>query len=187
VICAATFLAAIGDLRRFRGSRQLVAYHGLDPRVRQSGTEPARSGRISKRGSSSARWALVEAAASVVRQPGLLRALMSACAPAAATEGPSSRSRPSSWRCSGACSPAARTTHQEPSLTGKKLRRLEIVAGAPTLTGKRTGVWATRERMRQAERELAHQAQASHERTVRDWNAASRKKKVGASVTAERA
>jgi transposase len=74
VICAATFLAAIGDVRRFRGSRQLVAYLGLDPRVRQSGTEPARSGRISKRGSASVRWALVEAAASVVRQPGPLRA-----------------------------------------------------------------------------------------------------------------
>jgi hypothetical protein len=46
--------------------------------------------------------------------------------------------------------------HQEPLLAGKRLRRLEIAAGAPTLTGKRTGAWAVRERMRQAERELAH-------------------------------
>jgi transposase len=67
VICAASFLAAIGDVRRFRSSRQLVAYLGLDPRVRQSGSEPARGGRISKRGSASA---LAEAAWSVVRQPG---------------------------------------------------------------------------------------------------------------------
>ena len=74
VICAASFLAAIGDVRRFRTSRQLVAYLGLDPKVRQSGTEPARGGRISKRGSASARWALVEAAWSVVRQPGPLHA-----------------------------------------------------------------------------------------------------------------
>jgi transposase len=74
VICAATFLGAVGDVRRFRGSRQLVAYLGLDPRVRQSGTEPARSGRISKRGSASARWVLVEAAWSVVHQPGPLHA-----------------------------------------------------------------------------------------------------------------
>jgi len=37
VICAASFLAAIGDIRRFRTSRQLVAYLGLDPKVRQSG------------------------------------------------------------------------------------------------------------------------------------------------------
>ena len=42
--------------------------------MRQSGSEPARSGRISKRGSASVRWALVEAATSVVRQPGPLRA-----------------------------------------------------------------------------------------------------------------
>src|SRR3954451_16765869 len=74
LICAASFLAAIGDIRRFRTSRQLVAYLGIDPRVRQSGEQPAKSGRISKRGSASARWALVEAAWSVVRQPGPLHA-----------------------------------------------------------------------------------------------------------------
>jgi transposase len=50
VVCAATFLAVIGDIRRFRTSRQLVAYLGLDPKVRQSGSEPARIGRISKQG-----------------------------------------------------------------------------------------------------------------------------------------
>jgi transposase len=35
--------------------------------VRQSGNEPAKSGRISKRGSASARWVLVEAAWSLTR------------------------------------------------------------------------------------------------------------------------
>jgi hypothetical protein len=74
LICAATFLGAIGDPSRFFTSRKLVAYLGLDPKVRQSGEAPARSGRISKRGSASARWALVEAAWSVVKQPGPLRA-----------------------------------------------------------------------------------------------------------------
>ncbi len=74
LIAAGTFLAAIGDITRFRNARALVAYLGLDPRVRQSGEEPARSGRISKRGSASARWALVEATWSVVKQPGPLRA-----------------------------------------------------------------------------------------------------------------
>src|SRR6266566_5871972 len=51
LIAAGTFLAAIGDITRFRNARALVAYLGLDPKVRQSGEEPARSGRISKRGS----------------------------------------------------------------------------------------------------------------------------------------
>ena len=45
--------------------------------------------------------------------------------------------------------------HQQPSLTAQKLRRLEVSAGAPTRPGKPTGVWATRERMRQAEKQLA--------------------------------
>ena len=74
VICAATFLAAIGDIRRFTTSRQLVGYLGLDPKVRQSGSSPASGGRISKQGSPQARWALVEAAFSAVRQPGPLHA-----------------------------------------------------------------------------------------------------------------
>ena len=76
--------------------------------------------------------------------------------------------------------------HQQPSLTANKLRLLEITAGAPTLKGKRTGLWATRQRMRHAERELAHQAEASYKRTVADWQAA-RPAKAGASVTPERA
>ena len=54
LICAATFIAAIGRPDRFLTSRKLVAYLGLDPKVRQSGEAPARSGRISKRGSASA-------------------------------------------------------------------------------------------------------------------------------------
>jgi transposase len=76
--------------------------------------------------------------------------------------------------------------HQQPSLTAQKLRRLEIAAGAPTRKGKPSGVWVTHARMRHAEKELAAQAQASYERMVRDWKAAS-PKKAGASVTAERA
>jgi transposase len=71
--------------------------------------------------------------------------------------------------------------HQQPSLTAQKLRRLEVKAGAPTLKGKPTGVWATRQRMRQAEKELAAQAEASYKRSVADWHAAGpRKNKAGA-------
>jgi transposase len=75
---AATFIAALGDPNRFLTSRKLVACLGLDPKVRQSGDGPAATGRISKRGSGSARWALVEAAWSAVLQPGPLRAFLSA-------------------------------------------------------------------------------------------------------------
>jgi len=72
---AASFLAAIGDIRRFKGSRKAVAYLGLDPRVHQSGTGPARGERIPKQGSPRARWALVEAARSVAQQPEPMHAL----------------------------------------------------------------------------------------------------------------
>ncbi len=74
VIVAATFMAAIGEVGRFESPRKLVAYLGLDPKVRQSGSTPATHGRISKQGSSSARHALVEASWSTVRQPGPMRA-----------------------------------------------------------------------------------------------------------------
>ena len=74
VAAAAALMAAIGDISRFDSSRKLVAYLGLDPKVRQSGDEPAHHGRISKRGNSQARSVLVEAAWSAVRSPGPLRA-----------------------------------------------------------------------------------------------------------------
>lgn len=48
---AAAFVASVGDIGRFSSPRKLVSYLGLDPRVRQSGSEVARHGHISKAGS----------------------------------------------------------------------------------------------------------------------------------------
>ena len=77
--------------------------------------------------------------------------------------------------------------HQQPSLTNKKLRRLEITAGAPKNTRKAAGVWSTNVIMRDAERALAQQAETSYKRMVQDQLAGGPAKKVGASVTVERA
>jgi transposase len=110
LIATATFLAAIGEISRFSNSRRLVAYLGLDPRVRQSGEQPARSGRISKRGSAQARWALVEATWSVVNQPSRCGRSTCGSAPAAGMAKRSSRPPANSQPCSGACSPVGRTT-----------------------------------------------------------------------------
>jgi transposase len=110
VICAATFVAAIGEIRRFESPRKLVAYLGLDPRVGQSGMGPASHGRISKQGSGSVRHALVEASWSVSASLARSAPSTSGSVPAAAIR---SRSRPrpaSSPACSGACSCAGRTT-----------------------------------------------------------------------------
>ena len=188
VICAATFLAAIGDIRRFESARRLVGYLGLDPRVSQSGTGPAAHGRISKQGSVRARHALVEASWSTVRQPGPIRAFYGrirarrghqVAVVAAARK----------LACLFWCLLARDEdyAYQQPSLTQKKLRLLEIRAGAPTLRGTAsTGTWATRQRMRKAERELARQAEAAYRRTVADWQQAQAKKK-GAGATPGRA
>jgi transposase len=189
VIAAASFMAAVGDIRRFATQRQLVGYLGLDPKVRQSGIAPAKSGRISKQGSASARWALVEAAWSVVRQPGPLHAFYqrlrvrrgSQIATVAAAR---------KLACLFWCmlTRGEDYAHQQPSLTAKKLRLLEVRAGAPTQKGKRTGVWANRGAMREAEQRLAQQAESSYARMVRDWQAARpTTAKVGASVTPGRA
>ena len=55
-------VAEIGDPSRFDRGKQLVAYAGLDPRVKQSGTSLARNTKITKRGSPYLRRALFIAA-----------------------------------------------------------------------------------------------------------------------------
>jgi transposase len=77
--------------------------------------------------------------------------------------------------------------HQQPSLTKKKLRRLEITAGGPRYTKAARGIWSSNDAIRHAERELAAQAEASYKRLVKDQQAAGPARNVGASVTAERA
>jgi hypothetical protein len=77
--------------------------------------------------------------------------------------------------------------HQQPPLTRKKLRRLEITAGAPKNSRRAAGTWATNEMMREAERQLAEQAELSYKRTVTDQQAGAPAKNSGAGVTLERA
>ena len=54
-LSAATLICEIGDFSAFRRPKQLYAYFGLDPRVRQSGNFKGTELKISKRGSSFAR------------------------------------------------------------------------------------------------------------------------------------
>jgi hypothetical protein len=49
--------------------------------------------------------------------------------------------------------------HQQPSLTKKKLRRLEITAGAPKYAKTARGIWSSNHAIRQAKRKLAAQAE----------------------------
>jgi transposase len=74
-IAAQSILGVIGDVDRFPSPRHLVGYLGLDPRVLQSGERKARHGHISREGQARARGLLIEAAHSVIRTPGPLRAV----------------------------------------------------------------------------------------------------------------
>ena len=163
---------------------------GVEPRTYR-GPEGFRR-RISKQGSPQARWALVEAAWSVVQQPGPLRAFYE---------------RIKARRGFGVAIVAAARklavlfwclltrgesyAHQQPSMTARKLRRLELKAGAAKYTGASAGVWSANQKMREYERQLAQQAEASYVRIVCDWQASAPNKtrppEVGASVTPERA
>lgn len=55
---ATDLLIEIGDITRFKGPKQLIAFAGLDPKVLQSGKTLNRYGHITKRGSPTLRRAL---------------------------------------------------------------------------------------------------------------------------------
>jgi transposase len=171
---AVTLIAAIGDISRFDSPRQLVAYLGLDPKVRQSGDEPARHGRISKRGNAQARSVLVEAAWIAVRQPGPLHAF-----------GERVRAKKGSQVAAVAVARKIAclawhllTKDQDyaygrPSLLRGKIRQAELAAGAKPLSkrhaGQRVSVTTTE---RDAERRLTEQAEAAYRQLINDWKAA---------------
>jgi transposase len=173
VATAVTLMAAIGEISRFDSPRKLVAYLGLDPRVRQSGQEAPRHGRISRRGNAQARSLLVEAAWVALRSPGPLRAF-----------GQRIRARKGSQVAAVAVARklAVLAWHLltkgedyafgRPSLLRAKLRRAERTAGAPPLPtrhrGRRISASAAE---RQAERQLSERAEAAYSRLIADWRA----------------
>lgn len=67
-VTALAFVATIGPIRRFRNSKQLVSYLGLNPREHSSGGKQ-RLGSISKQGNSMVRFLLVEAALCATFRP----------------------------------------------------------------------------------------------------------------------
>jgi transposase len=109
VICAASFIAAVGNANRFLTSRHLVAYLGLDPKVKQAMSPRARGGSQSAdRHQRDGDW---------WKRPGQRWGSPDPCTrstsgskPAKGTAKRSSPPPASSRCCAGACSPAKRTT-----------------------------------------------------------------------------
>lgn len=68
---ASVIAGEIGDIERFENPKQLVAYSGVDPSVRQSGKFLGTKNRLTKRGSPYLRWAIfIAATVSVRKKPG---------------------------------------------------------------------------------------------------------------------
>ena len=66
-VAAASILGEINDIENFDSSSKLLAFSGLDPKIRQSGNFNASSCRMSKKGSSYLRYALIFTAWNLVR------------------------------------------------------------------------------------------------------------------------
>jgi transposase len=184
---AATFMASIGDISRFSSPPRLVSYLGLDPRVRQSGSGPARHGRISKAGASEARHMLGEVAWKVTLTPGPLRAFFERVR---ARRGPQIAATATArklvvlfWHLLASEQDYA---FQRPAMTRNKIRRLELLAGAPSQKGRQGIAGNKSKKLFDVERELSRQAEASYRRLVSDWQA-SGPRKLGAGATPGRA
>jgi transposase len=185
---AVTLMAAIGDISRFSSPRQLVAYLGLDPKVRQSGDEPARHGRISKRGNAQARSVLVEAAWIAIRQPGPLRAFGERIR---ARKGGQVAAVAVARKLTCLCWQLLTTEEDyafaRPSQVRRKLRNLELDAGAPPLPTRHNGQRiSSNTAERAAERDLTEHAETTYKRLIADWKA-SGPRKTGAGATRGRA
>ncbi len=184
---AAAFMASVGDIGRFGSPRKLVSYLGLDPRVRQSGNTPARHGRISKAGASEARHMLGEAAWRVILTAGPLRAFFERVR---ARRGPQIAATATARKLSvlfwHLLTREEDYAFARPAMTRNKVRKLELLAGAPPQKGRRGVAGNKSKAVFDAERELSRQAEAAYRRLVNDWQAAG-PAKVGAGATPGRA
>jgi len=164
-------LAAIGDIARFPSARKLVSYFGLNPRVRQSGLQPAQHGHISKIGRSHARAMLVEAAWAAAKAPGPLRSFFLRI-----------RARRGMQIAAVATARKLATivwyvlTDQEdytwarPSLVAMKERALQLQAGVPARRGQK-GIAAdySVKTLRDRERAVVENAERAYTRFVGRW------------------
>ena len=164
-------VAAIGPITRFRSPQKLVSYLGLNPRVRQSGLQPAYHGRITKQGRAHARGMLVEAAWVAAKTPGPLRAFFL-------------RIRGRRGEHIAAVATARKLTvlvwhlltkeqdyaWARPLLGAQKRRLLELRAGLPPRRGRRgtTHGYNLKERRAQ-ERQIGAQAERAYQTLTAHW------------------
>jgi len=190
-VTAIALRGAIGDISRFRTPRHLVAYLGLDPRVRQSGNEPAKHGKISKQGPGEVRGLLVEAAWHAARTAGPLRAFHQRLAGRRganiATVAVARKLVIIAWHL---LSRGEKYAFMRPALYRQKIRRLGLMTGATRQQGKRLAepsYLRASDPRRHAEDELVEAHEAAYRRLVADWQASRPSRKAGAGATPGRA
>jgi hypothetical protein len=133
---ALSIVAVVADFTRFRTPEKLVAYLGLNPRVRQSGGQPASHGRITKAGSAHARGMLVEAAWSASQAAAPLRAFYQRVAARRGMQiAVVATGRKLTVLCWHLINKGEDYAYAQPSLVAHKRRKLELRAGQPSARG----------------------------------------------------
>ena len=172
---------------RFQTPGQLVAYLGLDPKVRQSGSEPARYGHISKRGNAQARSMLVEAAWIAIRSPGPLKAFGERVrARRGAQVAAVAVARKLVVLCWHLLTKDQDYAFARPSLTRQKTRRLELTAGVAPGRAATTGQPSRRRRLNARRSASCKPGPTAYRRLVDDWRSTA-SPKGGAGATPGRA
>jgi len=168
---ALSIVAAVGDFTRFRTPQRLVSYFGLNPRVRQSGNQPATHGRITKSGPGYARGMLVEAAFSTSKAPGPLRAFHERIRARRGVQvAIVATARKLTVLCWHLMIRGEDYAFAMPSLVAHKQRKLELRAGAPPARGRKgTAAPYSLKQVRAAERDLASQSELAYRTMVANW------------------
>ena len=172
VAVAVSLLAAVGDFSRFPDPDRLVAYLGLNPRVRQSGNGPAVHGRITKAGRSQARGMIVEVTFAAARTPGPLRAFYRRISQRRGVQvAVVAVARKMVVLCWHLATKGEDYAFARPSLTAHKRRRLELAAGAPSRRGPTAG--PSRDyhvkQLRDHENKMVEQQERAYEVMIAHW------------------
>jgi transposase len=174
MVVAAGVLSAIGDVSRFASADKLVAYLGLDPRVRQSGDRAAQHGRISKQGRSHARGMLVEAAWAAAVTPGPLRAfyvrIQGRKGKQVAAVATARKIAVLAWHL---LTKEEDYAFARPALVAMKERQMQLKAGGKSMRGGNTPGTArdySIKELREKERALVEQAEQAYTRFVSAWS-----------------
>ena len=170
---ALSIVAAVGDFSRFRSPDKLVSYLGLNPRVRQSGGQPASHGRITKQGRAHARGMLVEAAWAAAKTPGPLHAFYERVRARRGMQiAVVATARKLAVLCWHLITRSEDYAYGRPSLLTQKLRKLELRAGMPSRRGQRGSTHAYNlKEVRARERALSEQGEIAYKQLVADWQA----------------